>query len=56
MQEAFGAYRAVVAELSEERKVQAWTEVGDCLKEFEIGGAFETQLEFVICAGARPRS
>ncbi|MGH2600262.1 MAG: class I SAM-dependent methyltransferase [Dehalococcoidia bacterium] len=54
MQEAFGAYRAVVAHLSEAQKAQAWAEVAECLKEFETSGRFETELEFQISAGARP--
>jgi SAM-dependent methyltransferase len=54
IQESFGAYRAVVADLGEAQRVQAWAEVADCLKEFETGGRFETELEFVIAAGARP--
>jgi len=54
MQEAFGAYRAVVADLDEAQKVQAWAAVAECLKEFETNSGFETELEFLICAGAKP--
>ena len=54
MQEAFGAYRAVVANLSEAHKAQAWAAVAECLKEFETNGGFWTELEFLVCAGARP--
>lgn len=35
MQDAFGVYRAVVAELSEENRHAAWSEVGEFLKQFE---------------------
>jgi SAM-dependent methyltransferase len=54
MQEAAGAYRAVVADLSEEERSKAWSEVHDCLKQFESGDRFETELEFFIASGARP--
>jgi ubiquinone/menaquinone biosynthesis C-methylase UbiE len=54
MQEAFGAYRAVVAELPDAQKAQAWAAVADCLKEFETNSVFEAELEFLICAGAKP--
>ena len=54
MQEAFGAYRAVVADLSEARRTEAWAEVADCLKEFETSNGFEAHFQFAICAGAKP--
>jgi ubiquinone/menaquinone biosynthesis C-methylase UbiE len=54
MQQAFGAYRAVVAGLSDAEKSKAWGEVYECLKQFEIGLAFETELEFIIGSGAKP--
>jgi len=54
MQEAFGAYRAVLAELSEAQKVLAWAAVADCLKEFQTNSGFETEFEFLICAGTKP--
>ena len=44
MQEAFGAYRAVVADLSDTEKSKAWNEVFD---------GFRAQLEFIIGAGAK---
>jgi ubiquinone/menaquinone biosynthesis C-methylase UbiE len=54
MQEAFGAYRAVVADLGEAQKAQAWAVVAECLQEFETNSGFATELEFLICAGAKP--
>jgi SAM-dependent methyltransferase len=54
MQEAAGAYRAVVAELSDEEKSRAWSEVHECLKQFEAGSGFETELELIIASGAKP--
>jgi hypothetical protein len=53
MQQAFGAYRAVAAELTETEQSAAWTEVRKCLKQFELEGRFETELEFVIGSGAK---
>lgn len=54
MQEAFGAYRAVMADLGEAQKAQAWAAVAECLKEFETNSRFETELEFLISAGVKP--
>lgn len=54
LQEGAGAYRAVVADLSNEAKSNAWDEVRECLTQFEVDGRFETELEVVIGSGARP--
>jgi SAM-dependent methyltransferase len=54
MQQAAGAYRAVVADLGEAEKSNAWGEVHECLKQFEAGGGFTTELEVLIGSGARP--
>lgn len=53
MQQAFGAYRAVVADLNETNRSAAWTEVRKCLVQFEVDGRFETEFEFVIGSGAK---
>jgi ubiquinone/menaquinone biosynthesis C-methylase UbiE len=53
MQQAFGAYRAVVADLGSEARAAAWSEVGKCLKQFEDHEGFRTEFEFVIGSGAR---
>ena len=53
MREAFGAYRAVVADLSDTEKSKAWNEVYECLKQFEGVDGFRAQFEFTIGAGAR---
>jgi hypothetical protein len=53
LQQAFGAYRAVVADLSHADKSKAWGAVYECLKQFEINGGFETEFEFIIGAGAK---
>jgi len=54
IREGAGAYRAVVADLSDEAKSKAWEEVHKCLTQFEVGGGFATELEVVIGSGARP--
>jgi ubiquinone/menaquinone biosynthesis C-methylase UbiE len=53
MQEAFGAYRAVVADLSDKEKSRAWNAVYECLKQFEGIDGFGAQFEFIIGAGAK---
>ena len=54
LQEAAGAYRAVVADLSEEAKSAAWADVRKCLAQFEGEAGFETVIDLVIGAGATP--
>ena len=53
LQEAAGAYRAVVTDLSDAEKSKAWSEVHECLKQFEASGGFQTELELIIGSGAR---
>ena len=53
MQEAFGAYRAVVANLGDAERSAAWAGVSERLKQFEINGAFETECEFIIGSGSK---
>lgn len=54
LQEAAGAYRAVVADLSDTDRSKAWNEVYECVKQLEARGGFETELEAIIGSGARP--
>jgi ubiquinone/menaquinone biosynthesis C-methylase UbiE len=54
MQQAAGAYRAVVADLGDAEKSSAWSEVYECLKQFETSGVFTTELELLIGSGAKP--
>lgn len=53
MRQAFGAYRAVIAELDNVARAAAWAEVGDCLKGWDGRDGFLVQREFVIAAGAK---
>ena len=54
MQEAAGAYRAVVADLDEEARTRAWAEVRECLGQFATQGRFESRLEAIVVSGANP--
>ena len=51
MRGAFGNYRTVVADLSEDERNAAWSEVGDFLKQFENDAGWETELEVFIASG-----
>jgi SAM-dependent methyltransferase len=54
MQEAFGAYRAVVSDSPEGVRVAAWTEVAKTLETFETPTGFVAPAEVLVAAGARP--
>ena len=53
MQQAFGNYRAVVADLGEADQSEAWLEVYEYIKQFETADGFRTEFEFIIGSGAR---
>ena len=53
MQQAFGAYRAVLADLSDQERSKSWGQVHDCLRDFEGTRGFETEFEFIIGCRAR---
>jgi ubiquinone/menaquinone biosynthesis C-methylase UbiE len=53
MQEAAGAYRAVLSECSEEVKKAAWAEVGDFLRSFEKENGVEAPGEVIVAAGVK---
>jgi len=54
MQEAFGAYRAVVSDRPEAVRVAAWTEVAETLKTFEIPTGFVAPAEVLVAAAVKP--
>ena len=54
MQEAFGAYRAVVSDSPEAVRVAAWTEVAETLKAFETETEFVAPAEVLVAAGVEP--
>lgn len=53
LQQGFGSYRAVVADLGEAERSKAWLEVHECLKQFETADGFKTEFQFIIGSGAR---
>ena len=54
MQEAFGAYRAVVSDRPEAVRVAAWAEVAETLKTFETPTGFVAPAEVLVAAGVKP--
>jgi hypothetical protein len=54
MQEAFGAYRAVLSDCSEAVRTAAWAEVAETLKSFETAAGFEAPAEVLVAAGTKP--
>lgn len=54
MQEAFGAYRAVVSDRPESVREAAWTEVAERLKTFETPTGFVAPAEVLVAAGVKP--
>jgi ubiquinone/menaquinone biosynthesis C-methylase UbiE len=54
MQEAFGAYRALVSDRPEAVRVAAWTEVAERLKTFETPTGFVAPAEVLVAAGVKP--
>ena len=56
MQQAFGAYRAVMADLSDTVRRAAWRDVSECLKQFETDDGLKTEFEFIVGAGSRGHS
>jgi SAM-dependent methyltransferase len=54
MQEAFGAYRAVVSDRPEALQMAAWAEVTETLRAFETAAGFVAPAEMLVAAGAKP--
>jgi ubiquinone/menaquinone biosynthesis C-methylase UbiE len=54
LQEAAGAYRAVIADLDDAAKAAAWAEVRDCLTKFEGANGFEAVIDLRIGSGRQP--
>lgn len=52
-QEAFGTYRAIVADLTPEEQTRAWMEVHDCIKQFKNIGDSERRHKVMVGSGAR---
>jgi SAM-dependent methyltransferase len=54
MQEAFGAYRAVLNKSSDAIRVAAWAEVAELLETFETATGFVAPAEVLVTAGVKP--
>ena len=54
MQEAFGAYRAVVSDSAEAVRIAAWAEVAETLEAFETTAGFVAPAEVLVAAGVKP--
>jgi len=54
MQEAFGAYRAVVNDSPKAIQAAAWAEVAETLMTFETPTGFVAPAEVLVAAGAKP--
>jgi hypothetical protein len=54
MQEAFGAYRAVVSDRPEAVRLAAWAEVAETLRTLETATGFVAPAEVRVAAGTKP--
>jgi hypothetical protein len=54
MQEAFGAYRAVIRDSPEPVQAAAWAEVAEMLTTFETPNGFVGSAEVLAAAGVKP--
>lgn len=54
MQDAYGAYRAVLQNCSEAVQKAAWAEVAELLKAFETDGQFVAPSELLVAAATKP--
>lgn len=50
MQEAFGAYSAVLAELNQNARAAAWDKIRSCLTQFETPNGLESHLSFHVAS------
>jgi SAM-dependent methyltransferase len=54
MQDAFGAYRAVISSSPENVRKAAWDEVRQMIGEFEDNSRFEAAAEVIVAVGTKP--
>lgn len=52
MQEAFGAYRAVLGDLDNKARDLAWAEIRDCIEQFSDQGSVSSNMTFLLASGA----
>ena len=56
MQEAFGAYRAVLADLDENDQEAAWSSIKECLEQFSEQGSVNAEMTLLLASGANPNA
>jgi ubiquinone/menaquinone biosynthesis C-methylase UbiE len=54
MQEAFGAYRAVLADLDDKERDVAWAEIRNCIEQFSDQGGVSSDMTFLLASGTNP--
>ena len=54
MQEAFGAYRAVLADLDDKKRDVAWAEIRDCIEQFSDQGGVSSDMTLLLASGTNP--
>jgi ubiquinone/menaquinone biosynthesis C-methylase UbiE len=54
MQEAFGAYRAVLADLDDKERDVAWAEIRDCIEQFLDQDSVVADMTLLLASGASP--
>lgn len=52
MQEAFGAYRAVLADLDDKERDAAWAEIRDCIEQFSDQDSVGADMTLLLASGA----
>jgi len=54
MQEAFGAYRAVLADLNDEKRDEAWRAIRVCLEQFSGPDGVSADMNLLLASGTNP--
>lgn len=54
MQDAYGAYRAVISDCTEDVRKAAWAEVAEMLRTYETDGKFVAPSELLIASATKP--
>jgi len=54
MQEAFGAYRAVLADLDDKKRDLAWAEIRNCIEQFLDQGRVSSDMTLLLASGTNP--
>jgi ubiquinone/menaquinone biosynthesis C-methylase UbiE len=52
MQEAFGVYRALLADLNKEDRDAAWKDIRECLEDFSVNGSLDAEMTLLLASGS----